>query len=123
MEQRRPDHHDTTGIGAWPTDLDSLMAFSDAAAAVGLWADAARLGEHAVSPDPRYVETRLEVAWRMWRAGRPGDTLGLLAALPDQVHPSLPVLRAAAVATRDRTPAAVDTMLATAGRLPVPRRT
>jgi hypothetical protein len=119
MEQRRTDHHDTTGIGAWPTDLDSLMAFSDAAAAVGLWAAAARLGEHAVSPDPRYVETRLEVAWRMWRAGRPGDALGLLAALPDEVHPSLPVLRAAAVATRDRTPAGVGAMLATAGRLPV----
>ena len=72
------------------------MAFSDAAAAVGLWAAAARLGEHAVSPDPRYADTRLEVAWRTWRAG-PGDALGLLAALPDEVHPLL------SARVRDRT--------------------
>lgn len=112
MEQLATEHE------TWPTDRGSLLAFSDAAAAVDLWAAAARFGEHAVSPDPRDVATRLEVAWRMWRAGRSADALGLLAALPDEVHPALPVLRAAAVATRNRTPAAVDAMLATAGRLP-----
>jgi hypothetical protein len=101
----------------WPTDRAGLMALSDAAAEVDLWTTAARLGGRAISPDPRDVGPRIEVVWRMWRAGRPSEALGLLAALPDEVHPALPLLRAAAVATRDRTAAAVRAMLVTAGRL------
>jgi hypothetical protein len=105
------------GDGEFPTDPATLMACSDAFVSVELWEQAARVGERAVRPDDPDPTARLEVAWRLWRAGRPEAALALLAGLPDSTHPFLALLRAAAAASRDRTPDAVAAVLAEASAM------
>jgi hypothetical protein len=97
--------------GTLHIDRPTLRACSDALFGVGLWAGAARLGELSSPPDGADALWQLEVAWRLWRAGRPEAALARMAELPDATHPVLPALCAAAVATRDRTPDALAALL------------
>lgn len=106
------------GTTAFPGHPAFLRACSDALVDVGLWAGSAGFGELAVPAGDPDVTGRIEIAWRLWRAARPDAALTWLAGLPDDTHPVLPVLRAAAVATRDPTPDGLAAVLREASARP-----
>lgn len=86
-----------------------LRACSDALAGARLRPEAAVFGELSL-PDADPWE-RLEVAWRSLYAGRADAALAVLDEVPDDAHPLAPVVRAAALAARARTPDALAGLL------------
>lgn len=104
--------------GVFPAQEKVLWACSDALATWGLWSAAAQFGQRAAICEVLEGTDRLELGWRLLRAGRPQDALRCLADLADDAHPVLPALRATALAARDQTPESLTGVMRILGDYP-----
>jgi len=109
-----------TETGPLRADPAALLAYSDALAARGLWADSAEYGERAIDAGHPDGRVRLEVAWRLMRAGKPRAAAVRLSGLPDGDHLVLPSLRLAAegLSAPDPSTALLRDLLAAVSRQP-----
>lgn len=107
-----------TSAVAFPTWDGALRAYADALAAGGLWVQAAEFGLRAEAAGPLDTADRLELAWRLLRAGRVEESARRLDGLVDDAHPILPMLRATVLAVRDRAASSLARLVELTGSQP-----